>query len=62
MTTGYKCPACGKPLRALYMSDLKAWAVYCANGKCGSEVSNEGREGETIEQAVRILGKAIDNE
>lgn len=59
MTTGHKCPACGESLHAYYDGQ---WILWCANGKCPSAASNDGRIAETIKQAAKYLEEAIENE
>lgn len=57
----YKCPRCGAWLH-FDKGNSKQWLIYCARGACASAVSNAGREGDTEDQAFRLLRDAIEKE
>lgn len=57
------CPACKAPLaivRLLYGRDK--FQVHCGNGPCPGLASNNGATGQTVEEAIVKLTKAIEAE
>jgi len=60
------CPACKRPLVVAHEWNPAVppgqVTVYCPHGPCDSEAANCGATGDTIDEALTALARAVDAE
>ena len=60
MLSGKNCPSCGTPLKRI--KDAGGVALWCGNGKCGSQQANWGTVKVTEQEAFDELKRRIEDE
>ena len=60
LVSDYACPACGSLLRK--ESSCKGMIVFCVNEQCDAEVTDNGAEAATEQEAIEKLKGFVDRE